>query len=74
MTSLNAFLVLATLGLDAPAGGAGATPPDEMAKAESEASCSKYGERNSGVTRICYYDCRGTIAEISVPSATLCPF
>ncbi len=74
MNSLSAGLLLATLVVDAPAQVTGTIPPEDVSKTDTEASCSKYGEQNSGITRICFYDCRGTIAEISVPSATLCPF
>lgn len=35
--------------------------------------CFKTGERTSGINKICYYDCGGSAAAITVGGAELCP-
>lgn len=35
--------------------------------------CFKTGERTSGMNRICYYDCLGSEAAITISSVELCP-
>ncbi len=74
MTPLSALLVLATVVVESPAEKPDALLPGDLATTEAVPACAKYGERNSGITRICFYECSGAIAEISVPAATLCPF
>jgi len=36
-------------------------------------TCFKSGERTSGMNKICYYDCLGSEAAITVSSVELCP-
>ena len=36
-------------------------------------TCIKTGERISGTNKICYYDCAGSEAAITVKSHQLCP-
>jgi hypothetical protein len=36
-------------------------------------TCFKTGERMSGMNKICYYDCLGSEAAITVSSYQLCP-
>ncbi len=35
--------------------------------------CFKTGEKVSGMNKICYYDCLGSEAAITISSAQLCP-
>ena len=35
--------------------------------------CFKTGESSSGMTKICYYDCLGSPAAITIGSTQLCP-
>ena len=35
--------------------------------------CFSSGERVSGMNKICYYDCAGSTAAITVSSVSLCP-
>lgn len=35
--------------------------------------CFSTGERQSGMNKICYYDCAGSSAAITVSSTELCP-
>ena len=37
------------------------------------ATCFKSGERTSGMNKICYYDCMGSTAAITISSVELCP-
>ena len=36
-------------------------------------TCFKTGERTSGMNKICYYDCLGNEAAITIRSTELCP-
>ena len=36
-------------------------------------TCFKTGEETSGMNKICYYDCMGSSAAITVSSVSLCP-
>ena len=36
-------------------------------------TCFKTGERISGMNKICYYDCLGSEAAITISSVDLCP-
>jgi hypothetical protein len=36
-------------------------------------TCFKTGERTSGMNKICYYDCLGSEAAITISSVELCP-
>lgn len=36
-------------------------------------TCFKTGERTSGVNKICFYDCLGSEAAITISSVELCP-
>lgn len=35
--------------------------------------CFKTGERQSGLNKICYYDCLGSAAAITISAVELCP-
>ena len=37
------------------------------------ATCFSTGEQQSGMTKICYYDCLGSPAAITVNAVSLCP-
>ena len=37
------------------------------------AVCFKTGERTSGMNKICYYDCMGSEAAITIGAVELCP-
>ena len=37
------------------------------------ATCFFKGERTSGMNKICYYDCMGSEAAITISSVSLCP-
>lgn len=37
------------------------------------AMCFKTGEQQSGMTKICYYDCLGSPAAITIGATSLCP-
>ena len=37
------------------------------------ATCFFKGERTSGMNKICYYDCLGSEAAITISSVSLCP-
>ncbi|WP_202379266.1 hypothetical protein [Mesorhizobium sp. 131-2-5] len=36
-------------------------------------TCFKTGERDAGMNKICYYDCLGSEAAITIKSYELCP-
>ena len=36
-------------------------------------TCFKTGERSSGMNKICYYNCLGSEAAITISSTSLCP-
>lgn len=35
--------------------------------------CFKSGEQQSGMNKICYYDCMGSATAITIGAASLCP-
>tara|TARA_B110000503_G_scaffold42186_1_gene69121 strand:+ start:161 stop:367 length:207 start_codon:yes stop_codon:yes gene_type:complete len=39
----------------------------------SAVTCFKTGEQTSGMNKICYYDCMGSQAAITVSAVSLCP-
>lgn len=39
----------------------------------SAVTCFKTGERISGMNKICYYDCLGSAAAITIQATQLCP-
>lgn len=41
--------------------------------ANSAVTCFKTGEQISGMNKICYYDCMGSTAAITISSVALCP-
>ena len=41
--------------------------------ANSAVTCFKKGEQISGMNKICYYDCMGSTAAITISSVSLCP-
>ena len=52
-------------------------PHKPMSHAPGEAQvavvCFKSGEQTSGMNKICYYDCMGSTAAITISSVQLCP-
>jgi hypothetical protein len=42
-------------------------------RAAPDTTCFKTGERTSGMNKICYYDCLGSEAAITIKSTELCP-
>lgn len=45
----------------------------EPMKQYAELVCFKTGEKTSGLNKICFYNCAGSEAAITVSSAELCP-
>ena len=41
--------------------------------ANSAVTCFKTGEQVSGMNKICYYNCAGSTAAITISSVALCP-
>jgi hypothetical protein len=41
--------------------------------ANSATTCFKAGEQISGMNKICYYNCMGSTAAITISSVSLCP-
>lgn len=63
-----ALMVLALL--------AAGAPPPKMSKdpaVQRVATCFGNGETSSGMNKICYYDCLGSPAAITIPITSLCP-
>ena len=40
---------------------------------EAAVTCFKTGEQVSGMNKICYYDCMGSAAAITISAVSLCP-
>jgi hypothetical protein len=68
---MKSILVLAALVSVDP--GTQAYPRTSAPGIQMAATCFKTGEQRSGMTKICYYDCLGSPAAITVSSAQLCP-
>lgn len=65
-------IIIATLISLAPVGDS----PNNQGKEDQvqmAVMCFKSGERRSGMNKICYYNCAGSEAAITVGSAQLCP-
>lgn len=45
----------------------------EVAQLTPHATCFKSGEEISGMNRICYYNCMGSTAAITISVGKLCP-
>lgn len=45
----------------------------EFAQLRPHVMCFKKGEETSGFNKICYYDCLGSTAAITISSVELCP-
>ena len=41
--------------------------------ANSAVTCFKSGEQTSGMNKICYYNCNGSTAAMTISSVSLCP-
>ncbi|WP_415320362.1 hypothetical protein ABXT63_04310 [Candidatus Pelagibacter sp. Uisw_092] len=41
--------------------------------ANSAVTCFKSGEQTSGMNKICYYNCMGSTAAITISAVKLCP-
>ncbi len=50
-----------------------ATPVSPVPDTQVAATCFKTGERSAGMNKICYYDCLGSPAAITIKSYQLCP-
>jgi hypothetical protein len=48
-------------------------PAESGAGTQIAATCFKSGEQTSGMNKICYYDCMGSQAAITIKSVQLCP-
>ena len=80
---LSIGLVLATSGAFAGPSGSGPLQQNYaeiLRKLSSDESiiqasmtCFKTGEQSSGMNKICFYDCLGSAAAITVSSTSLCP-
>jgi hypothetical protein len=46
-------------------------PPDHLVQVAM--TCFKSGEQTSGMNKICYYNCLGSQAAITIPAISLCP-
>lgn len=51
----------------------GSSMPDQAPAPRVAAVCFSKGEQISGMNKICYYDCLGSLAAITIPSYKLCP-
>jgi hypothetical protein len=63
------FAVSATSALAEPAKPLNYSKPFRLASM----TCFSTGEQTSGMNKICYYDCLGSQAAITVSSVSLCP-
>lgn len=52
---------------------AGAKMSGKQATIQIAAMCFKTGEQISGMNKICYYNCLGSTAAITIKSVELCP-
>jgi hypothetical protein len=68
MRKKSVFIALAFGLLVAGAAWFGAPPHEALA-----VTCFKSGEAVSGMNKICYYDCLGSTAAITISSVQLCP-
>lgn len=66
-------MLLLLIAISVLGGTDGASPKQELAPKQLAATCFKTGERTSGMNKICYYDCLGSQAAITVGAAELCP-
>lgn len=68
-------VVLTALFASAMVGAAPAPPPQEkpIQLAQIQTTCFFKGEQVSGMNKICYYDCLGSTAAITISSISLCP-
>ena len=55
--------------------GAGCAVAKPLAKPDKQlaSTCLKTGEETSGMNKICYYNCLGSAAAITISSVSLCP-
>lgn len=71
---LNAFAVAALLALPPGHSGMSVDPASRVIKPlRLAATCLKTGEETSGMNKICYYNCTGSSAAITIGAAQLCP-
>lgn len=71
---MKSLLVLASLATfsspEQPPASMSVAPPVEQKVA---VMCFSKGEQVSGMNKICYYDCLGSMAAITISSVQLCP-
>ncbi len=65
---MKALLIAAAVGMSASTPTTPAQPETKVAMV-----CFKSGEQMSGMNKICYYNCAGSTAAITVASYELCP-
>lgn len=63
------LLTAASLGLLVCA----STESPRQPRMAGETTCFKTGEKDAGMNRICYYDCLGSEAAITIKSTQICP-
>lgn len=64
---------LETFGLALEAFGEGLRRGGTASHQQLTTMCFKTGEATSGINKICYYDCLGSAAAITISSVSLCP-
>jgi hypothetical protein len=67
--AIAGLVVLATLGGPSPH----VTPAPPKPVRLADVTCFKTGEMISGMNKICYYNCLGSTAAITIGSIDLCP-
>lgn len=71
MSSITIVGLLAMLGMPASHSGAPMSLAPGFIKAST--TCFSKGEQTSGMNKICYYDCLGSAAAITISAVALCP-
>ncbi len=66
--SITGLMVLASLH-----GAPQEAPKQSHKPVQTAATCFKTGEERSGMNKICYYNCLGSRAAITISSVSLCP-
>ncbi len=76
-TALGVLALVAFFAMSsAPASTSEASPPHptpEKKFVQVAATCFLKGEQTSGMNKVCYYDCLGSIYAITIGAVELCP-
>ncbi len=48
-------------------------PPSERSAPQLAVNCPKAGEQTSGMNKICFYNCVGSMTAITIGATQLCP-